>query len=80
MPTNRDLALLKAFETVLTEGRFLDESIGTILDTALRFFDADAVAVQPAGGASAAAGTSSVAAVRCREAGGRPRCLGADAQ
>lgn len=51
MPTNRDLALLKAFETVLTEGRFLDESIGTILDTALRFFDAVAVALQPAGGA-----------------------------
>ncbi|MRR11237.1 GAF domain-containing protein, partial [bacterium] len=51
MPTNRDLALLKAFETVLSEGRFLDESIGTVLDTALRFFDAVAVALQPAGGA-----------------------------
>lgn len=51
MPTNRDLALLKAFEAVLTEGRFLDESIGTVLDTALRFFDAVAVALQPAGGA-----------------------------
>ncbi len=51
MPTNRDLALLKAFESVLTGGRFLDESIGTVLDTALRFFDAVAVALQPAGGA-----------------------------
>ena len=51
MPTNRDLALLKAFEAVLSEGRFLDESIGTLLDTALRFFDAVAVALQPAGGA-----------------------------
>lgn len=51
MPTNRDLALLKAFEAVLSEGRFLDEAIGTILDTALRFFDAVAVALQPAGGA-----------------------------
>ena len=51
MPTNRDLALLKAFESVLSEGRFLDESIGTVLDTALRFFDAVAVALQPAGGA-----------------------------
>lgn len=63
MPTNRDLALLKAFETVLTEGRFLDESIGTILDTALRFFDAVAVALQPAGGAPpiSRAGSSIVA-------------------
>lgn len=51
MPTTRDLALLKAFEAVLTEGRFLDESIGTVLDTALRFFDAVAVALLPAGGA-----------------------------
>jgi diguanylate cyclase (GGDEF)-like protein len=51
VPTNRDLALLKAFESVLSEGRFLDESIGTVLDTALRFFDAVAVALQPAGGA-----------------------------
>jgi len=63
VPTNRDLALLKAFETVLTEGRFLDESIGTILDTALRFFDAVAVALQPAGGAPpiSRAGSSIVA-------------------
>lgn len=63
MPTNRDLALLKAFEIVLTEGRFLDESIGTILDTALRFFDAVAVALQPAGGAPpiSRAGSSIVA-------------------
>lgn len=62
MPSNRDLALLKAFETVLTEGRFLDESIGTVLDTALRFFDAVAVALQPAGGAPpiSRAGTSIV--------------------
>src|SRR5574340_915050 len=51
MPTARDLALLKAFEGVLAEGRFLDESIGLILDTALRFFDAIAVTLLPAGGA-----------------------------
>lgn len=51
MPTTRDLALLKAFEGVLAEGRFLDESIGLVLDTALRFFDAVAVALLPAGGA-----------------------------
>jgi len=51
VPTARDLALLKAFEAVLAEGRFLDESIGTLLDTALRFFDAVAVALLPAGGA-----------------------------
>ncbi|HYN42341.1 MAG TPA: diguanylate cyclase [Thermoanaerobaculia bacterium] len=63
MPSNRDLALLKAFESVLSEGRFLDESIGTVLDTALRFFDAVAVALQPAGGAPSIsrAGTSIVA-------------------
>ena len=51
MPTTRDLALLKAFEAVLAEGRFLDESIGSVLDTSLRFFDAVAVALLPAGGA-----------------------------
>lgn len=51
MPTARDLALLKAFDAVLAEGRFLDESIGAVLDTALRFFDAVAVALLPAGGA-----------------------------
>ncbi len=51
MPTSRDLALLKAFEAVLAEGRFLDESLGTLLDLALRFFDAVAVALLPAGGA-----------------------------
>jgi diguanylate cyclase (GGDEF)-like protein len=51
VPTTRDLALLKAFEAILTEGRFLDESIGTVLDTALRFFDAVAVGLLPAGGA-----------------------------
>ena len=45
MPTSRDLALLKAFEAVLAEGRFLDESLGTLLDLALRFFDAVAVAL-----------------------------------
>lgn len=63
MPTTRDLALLKAFEAVLTEGRFLDESIGTVLDTALRYFDAVAVALLPAGGAPpiARAGSSIVA-------------------
>jgi diguanylate cyclase (GGDEF)-like protein len=63
VPTTRDLALLKAFEAILTEGRFLDESIGTVLDTALRFFDAVAVALLPAGGAPpiARAGTSIVA-------------------
>jgi diguanylate cyclase (GGDEF)-like protein len=63
VPTTRDLALLKAFEAVLTEGRFLDESIGTVLDTALRFFDAVAVALLPAGGAPpiARAGSSIVA-------------------
>lgn len=63
MPTTRDLALLKAFEAILTEGRFLDESIGTVLDTALRFFDAVAVTLLPAGGAPpiARAGSSIVA-------------------
>ena len=62
VPTARDLALLKAFETVLAEGRFLDESIGAVLDTALRFFDAVAVALLPAGGAPpmSRAGTSIV--------------------
>lgn len=64
MPTARDLALLKALEGVLAEGRFLDESIGIVLDTALRFFDAVAVALLPAGGAPpiSRAGTSLVAA------------------
>jgi diguanylate cyclase (GGDEF)-like protein len=63
VPTSRDLALLKAFEAVLAEGRFLDESIGIVLDTALRFFDAVAVALLPAGGAPplSRAGTSIVA-------------------
>ena len=63
MPTSRDLALLKAFEAILAEGRFLDESIGIVLDTALRFFDAVAVALLPAGGAPpmSRAGTSIVA-------------------
>ena len=63
MPTTRDLALLKAFEAVLAEGRFLDESIGTVLDTTLHFFDAVAVELQPAGGAPAIsrAGSSIVA-------------------
>ena len=51
MPTARDLTLLKALEGVLAEGRFLDESIGIVLDTALPFFDAVAVALLPAGGA-----------------------------
>jgi len=51
VPTARDLALLKAFEGVLAEGRFLDESIGNVLDTSLRYFDAVAVALLPAGGA-----------------------------
>lgn len=51
MPTTRDLALLKGFESILAEGKFLDESIGTILDSALRYFDAVAVALLPAGGA-----------------------------
>lgn len=62
MPTARDLALLKAFDAVLAEGRFLDESIGAVLDTALRFFDAVAVALLPAGGAPpmSRAGTSIV--------------------
>ncbi|MCL4809153.1 MAG: hypothetical protein KJ062_15410, partial [Thermoanaerobaculia bacterium] len=64
MPTTRDLALLKAFEAILAEGRFLDESIGTVLDTALRYFDAVAVALLPAGGSPpiSRAGTSIVAA------------------
>jgi diguanylate cyclase (GGDEF)-like protein len=63
VPTTRDLALLKAFESVLTEGRFLDESIGTVLETSLRFFDAVAVALLPAGGAPpmSRAGSSIVA-------------------
>ena len=51
MPTSRDLALLRAFETALSEGRLLDETIGTVLETALRFFDGVAVALLPAGGA-----------------------------
>ena len=51
MPTSRDLALLKGFESILAEGKFLDESIGSVLDAALRFFDAVAVALLPAGGA-----------------------------
>lgn len=63
MPTARDLALLKALEGILAEGRFLDESIGIVLDTALRFFDAVAVALLPAGGAPpmSRAGSSIVA-------------------
>ena len=51
MPTSRDLAFLKGFESILAEGKFLDESIGTVLEAALRFFDAVAVALLPAGGA-----------------------------
>ena len=63
VPTSRDLALLKGFESILAEGRFLDESIGTVLDAALRFFDAVAVVLLPAGGAPpmSRAGTSIVA-------------------
>jgi len=51
VPTSRDLALLKGFESILAEGKFLDESIRTVLEAALRFFDAVAVALLPAGGA-----------------------------
>src|SRR5512141_3132393 len=51
VPSSRDLALLRAFENVLAEGRFLDETIGGLLDVALSFFDAVVVALQPAGGA-----------------------------
>ncbi len=63
VPSSRDLALLKAFDAVLAEGRFLDETLGGLLDVALRFFDAVAVALQPAGGAPALsrAGSSLVA-------------------
>lgn len=45
------LSLLKAFEGALSEGRLLDEAIGGILDAALGYFDASAVALLPAGGA-----------------------------
>ncbi len=45
------LALLKALEGALREGRLLDEAIGGILDAALGYFDAAAVALLPAGGA-----------------------------
>src|SRR5438552_13547953 len=44
-----ELTLLKAFEGALREGLLLDESLGGILDAALRFFDAAAVALLPAG-------------------------------
>ncbi|HEV8266966.1 MAG TPA: hypothetical protein VGR00_01985, partial [Thermoanaerobaculia bacterium] len=44
-----ELTLLKAFEGALREGLLLDESLGGILDASLRFFDAAAVALLPAG-------------------------------
>jgi diguanylate cyclase (GGDEF)-like protein len=46
-----ELSLLRAFEGALREGRLLDESLGGILDAALAYFDAAAVAILPAGGA-----------------------------
>lgn len=46
-----ELALLKAFEGALREGLLLDEILGAILDAALNYFDAAAVALLPAGGA-----------------------------
>jgi len=51
--TNTELALLKAFEGALREGLLLDETLGGILDAALAFFDASAVALLPAGDAPA---------------------------
>ena len=48
---NPELGFLRAFEAALREGRLLDEAIGGILDAALHFFDASAVALLPAGGA-----------------------------
>lgn len=46
-----ELALLKAFEGALREGLLLDEILGGVLDAALNYFDAAAVALLPAGGA-----------------------------
>ena len=46
-----ELSLLRAFEGALREGHLLDESLGGILDAALNYFDAAAVALLPAGGA-----------------------------
>ncbi|MEO6323099.1 MAG: diguanylate cyclase [Thermoanaerobaculia bacterium] len=43
------LALLKAFEGAFREGVLLDQSLGAILDSALAFFDASAVALLPSG-------------------------------
>ncbi len=64
-----DLSFLRAFETALREGRLLDEAIGGILDAALTFFDASAVALLPAGGAPpiTRAGLSIVAAAAERK-------------
>jgi len=59
-----DPSLLQAFEAALREGRLLDEAIGGILDAALKYFDASAVVLLPAGGAPpiSRAGRSIVAA------------------
>ncbi len=46
-----ELSLLRAFEGALREGHLLDESLAGILDAALNYFDAAAVALLPAGGA-----------------------------
>lgn len=50
-PPLTELVLLRAFEGALREGRLLDESLQGILDAALNYFDAAAVALLPAGGA-----------------------------
>jgi diguanylate cyclase (GGDEF)-like protein len=45
--TSVQLALLRAFEGAFREGLLLDQSLGAILDAALSFFDASAVALLP---------------------------------
>ena len=57
--TNIQLALLRAFESAFREGLLLDQSLGTILDAALTFFDASSVALLPAGDGPATSRSSS---------------------